>query len=268
MGDNLIDIDGSKIFYQKRGFGPSVLLLIHGAVGSTNDFVLQLDEESGLSKDEFTIVAFDLPCFGRSNTDNIKLPDDLKGDPTLEYYEFCAEIGAKLMAKLNHKTYSVGGWSDGARVACLLAIKHQSRVNSLLLWGFVPIMDELSCRAIARTRDTSIWDPQIKEYYSSVYGEQNFSDLWRKYVDFIISTLELTETFDIRDQLNQIKCPTLIMHGTNDPIVNFNEHVKPLEMQIYDSDIIQFNGLAHNIHQADPNRFNQILTTFVTSIRA
>lgn len=264
--NNFIDIDSMKIFYQSQGSGSSVLLLIHGAVGSTNDFILQLDEEYGLNKDEFTIVAFDLPCFGRSNVG--QLPGDLKDDPTLEYYEFCAEIGSKLMRKLDYKTYSVGGWSDGARIACLLAIKYQSRVDSLLLWGFVPIMDELSCRAIAKTRDTSIWDPQIKEYYSSVYGEQKFSDLWRKYVDFIISTLELKETFDIRDQLNKIKCPTLILHGSNDPIVNYNKHVKPLEMQIYDSDIIQFNGLAHNIHQADPNRFNQILTTFVTSIRA
>lgn len=172
------------------------------------------------------------------------------------------------MRKLNHKTYSVAGWSDGARVASLLAIKHQSRVNALLLWGFVPIMDKQSCEAVARTRDTSCWDPEVREFYSSVYGEQRFSDLWRKYVDFIVATLEYPVQFDIRQELYKIKCPVLILHGTRDPIVNFSEHVKPLEMQIYDSDILQFKGMAHNIHQADPNQFNRVLSTFVTSVRA
>lgn len=267
MGSNQMELEGMKIFYQSRGSGASTLLLIHGAVGSTNDFLLQFSEDCGLSKEEFTVVAYDLPGYGRSG--EVKLPDEkMKEEPSLEYYELCARIGATLMAKLNHRTYSVGGWSDGARVAALLAIKYQSRVDALLLWGFVPVMDELSCRAIARTRDTSTWDEQVREYYSSIYGEQKFSDLWRKYVDFIISTLELPERFDIRGELCKIKCPTLILHGTKDPIVNFNEHVKPLEMQIYDSDIMQFDGLAHNIHQADPDTFNQILTTFVTSVRA
>lgn len=192
----------------------------------------------------------------------------MKSDPTKEYFDFCANVGAKLMQKLGHKTYSVAGWSDGARVASLLAIKHQSRVNALLLWGFVPIMDKRSCEAIARTRDTSSWDPQVREFYSSVYGEQKFSDLWRRYVDYIVATLEYPVQFDIRNELCQIKCPTLILHGTKDPIVSFMEHVKPLEAQIFDSDILQLKGMAHNIHQADPGQFNQVLSNFVTSVEA
>ena len=212
---------------------------------------------------EFTIVTFDLPGFGRS-----VLPEDSKTDPTGDYFELCAQVGAELMAKLGYKTYSLGGWNDGARVASKLAIRYQSRVDALLLWGFAPIMDERSCGAIARTRDTSIWDPQVREFYSSVYGEQRFSDLWRKYVDYIVATLELPDQFDMRAELSKIKCPTLVLHGSSDPIISFKEHVKPLEMQIYDSDIMQFKGLAHNIHQADPDQFNQVLKTFVTSIRA
>lgn len=208
-------------------------------------------------------MTFDLPGFGRSEQ-----PKEIKCDPTLEYFELCTEIGAKLMAALKFKTYSVGGWSDGARVASLLATQWQSRVNALLLWGFIPIMDNQSTRAIARTRDTSIWDPNVRQFYSSVYGEQGFADLWRKYVDFIVATLDLPDQFDISERLSKIKCPTLVLHGSSDPIVNFTNHVKPLEMQIYDSDIMQFRELAHNIHQSDPNQFNQVLSTFVSSVRA
>lgn len=209
------------------------------------------------------MVALDLPGFGRSELDV-----EEKSDPTLEYFEMAASVAAKLMSKLNYKTYSLAGWSDGARVASLLAARHQSRVNALILWAFVPVMDKRSSEAIARTRDTSIWEPKALELYQSVYGEQQFSDLWHKYVDFVVQALELPERFDIRDELCKIKCPTLILHGSNDPIVNYQEHVKPLEMQIYDSDIMQFKGMSHNIHQAEPKRFNQVLTTFVTSLKA
>lgn len=237
------------------------------STGSYQDFDLQMDASSsgkGLSGDQFTIVAPDLPGYGRSEVfDEEKRQNCL---PTLEYFEMCAEVCAKLMSKLNYKTYSVAGWSDGARVAALLAIKSQSRVDALILWGFAPVMDKESCLATARVRDTSIWEPSILKTYSDVYGEQNFSELWRHYVDYIVQTLETPEQlFDIRDRLSSIKCPTLVLHGTNDPIINYRTHVEPIEMQIYDSQIKQFTGLAHNIHQADAQQFNQVLSKFVST---
>lgn len=224
-----------------------------------------MDNECGFSEQDFTIVAPDLPGYGRSEliSDNSK-----PCEPTLEYFQLCSDVCAKLMSELNYKTYSVGGWNDGARVAALLAIKCQARVNSLILWGFSPIMDQKSCLAIARVRDTSMWEPSILKSYSDVYGEQQFSELWRKYVDFVVKTLELPDTFDIRHNLCQIKCPTLVLHGSEDPIISYQDHVKPIEMQIYDSEIKQFNGAAHNIHQADPIGFNQITAKFVASIAA
>lgn len=231
------------------------------------------------SFEEFTIVAYDMPGYGeslpapaRKQRKYRQQPSEpvLDGDvlPSREYFELCANLGAKLMAHLRFKTYSVCGWDDGAKVACLLAIRHQSRCNSLLLWGFVPTMDDFSCNAVARTRDTSTWEPTALRFYSDVYGEAKFSDLWRKYVDFIVSTLEVENYLDIREELKLIKCPTLILHGSRDAIVNFKKHVKPLELKIYDSEIVRMRGLAHNIHQAAPDTFNQLLTTLVTSIKA
>lgn len=222
-----------------------------------------MDRELGLNPDEFTLIVPDLPGYGRSKL----ISADLKPcEPTIDYFELCASVCVKLMARLGYKTFSLAGWNDGARVAALLAIKCQSRINALVLWGFAPVMDESTCWATANTRDTSIWEPSILKGYLDVYGEQNFPDLWRHYVDSVVNSLESPKRFDIRQQLCQIKCPTLVMHGSDDPIVSFEQHVKPIEMQIYDSQIIQFNGLAHNIHQAEPKKFNQVLTQFVTSV--
>lgn len=220
--------------------------------------------DEGLDAVQFTVVAPDLPGYGRSEVfDEERRQNCL---PTLDYFEMCANVCAELMAKLKYKTYSVGGWNDGARVAALLAIKCQSRVDSLILWGFSPVMDKSSCLAIARARDSSVWEPTVLKTYSDIYGEQNFSELWRRYVDFVVLSLEnQEEQFDISDRLRAIKCPTLVLHGTKDPIISYRAHVQPIEMQIHDSHIEQFPGLAHNLHQADSSQFNQALTNFISA---
>lgn len=208
------------------------------------------------------MIAPDLPGYGRSEL----ISKELKPcEPTLDYFELCANVCAKLMEQLKFNTYSIGGWSDGARVAALMAIRWQSRCNSLVLWGFAPKMDKESCMATARARDTSIWNPKVLNNYSSVYGEQVFSEMWKKYVDFVVKTLELPEQFDISSRLSQIKCPTLVVHGSEDPIIDWTTHVKPIEMQIYDSQVKQLPGLAHNLHQADPACFNHLIGQFVAA---
>lgn len=212
----------------------------------------------GLSRKLFTIIALDLVGYGKSDSE--------ERDLSYHALERDAKICSKLMAELNHKTYSVCGWDEGARVAAILAIENQSRVNSLILLGFTPMMDEESSKAIGKTRDTSAWDKDILALYSDSYGEQRFSSLWRKYVDYTISNLESSDQFDIRDKLHKIKCPTLICYGTRDPIVNYSKHVLPVQENIYDSEIAEFKDAAHNIHQARATEFNEMLTKFVLSV--
>lgn len=172
------------------------------------------------------------------------------------------------MRHLNYKTYSVLGWSDGAKVACLLAIKHQSRVDNLILWGFTPYMDKKSCQAIGKTRDVDIWDTTVLKSYQDSYGQEQFADMWHRYVDFVIASMEFEERFDIRHRLSTIKCPTLVLHGENDPIVDYEQHVEPLDYLIYDSNIQTFPSASHNLHQAYPKKFNQVVTQFITCTRA
>lgn len=221
-------------------------------------------DKSGLDREQLTVIAYDLPGYGRS-----ALPAEWAQrslDPTRDYYEMAARIGAKLMSQLGHKRFAVGGWSDGARVACLLAIECQSRVDALLLWGFSPLIDKHSCEAIARTRDTSAWDKRVLEPYTSVYGEQRFGDMWRRHVDYLLASLELSEKMDISEDLRKIKCPTLVLHGAKDPIINFEQHVAPLDMKIYDSEIMQLKHASHNLHQAHAGEFNALFTRFVTGV--
>ncbi|KAG9510099.1 Valacyclovir hydrolase [Fragariocoptes setiger] len=253
------DIDGIKIYHEIHGNGPSTLLLIHGSVGSTKDFDLQL-RKGGLNLDEFTVVAVDLPGYGRSKPPVREFSNDL--------YETDAEAMMKLMKELNFKTYSVAGWDDGAKVAAFIAIKYPGRVNCLILWGFVPHLDDHSCRAIGRTRDVELFDPVALEYYESVYGYDEFVEQWHKYVDFIVSSMRTKKRYDMREKLTKIKCPTLIVHGDIDPIVDYNLHVKTTETLIPDSFVVHFNTASHNIHQSYSNHFNEVMSGFIISTRS
>ena len=39
------------------------------------------------------------------------------------------------MAALGHEEFTVFGWSDGANIGSLLAIKYPERVSKLVVWG-------------------------------------------------------------------------------------------------------------------------------------
>lgn len=91
-----------------------------------------------------TIIAPDLPCYGKCELahDELKLCES-----TSDYSHLCSWRCSELMAQLGFRTYPVAGWNDGSRVAALLAM--------------------------ARSRDTSIWEPSILKSYADVHGEQH-----------------------------------------------------------------------------------------------
>lgn len=233
----------------------------HRRAGSTNDFSLQFaGEDFSLDEQQLTVVAPDLPGHSRSAA-----PDDAKCEPSIEFFELCSRVCVGLMAKLGHRTYSVGGWSDGARVATLIAATSgaSARVNSLLLWSFAPIMDRQFVAAIARTRDTKTWPRQALEFHTKSYEEAKFGELWRKYVDYCVSSLEAPPTFDLGELAQHIKCPTLLLHGSEDPFVSCAQHVLPLESRIPDSQVLRLAGARHNYHQSNPKSFKLIAERFV-----
>lgn len=67
-----IEVDGLRIAFQRRGEGPS-LVLLHGGLSDGREWRRQLDDLS----DAFTVVAWDAPGCGRSSDppETFRLPD-------------------------------------------------------------------------------------------------------------------------------------------------------------------------------------------------
>lgn len=167
------------------------------------------------------------------------------------------------MDKLGYKLYSVLGWSDGAKIALLLAIKHQAKIDKLVVWGVVPYVSDYDLKAVSITRDTSVFAPKSRELYVKAYGEDLFEILWHKHVDFCASYYDHKEhVWDVRKEMRTIKCPTLILHGDKDPLIDKN-HPYTTEREIADSRLVRFPNGSHNIHQAFPEEFNKAVTEFL-----
>lgn len=167
------------------------------------------------------------------------------------------------MEKLGHKLYSVLGWSDGAKIALLLAITNQARVEKLVIWGVVPYASEYDIKAVSRTRDTSVFHPISRDLYIGAYGKELFEQLWHKHVDYCVSFAgNATAIWDIRERMKTIKCPTLILHGDKDPLIDKN-HPYTAERIIADSRLYRFANGSHNIHQTYEKEFNKVVTDFL-----
>lgn len=61
------DINGWPVHYEKWGNGDSVVLMIPGAIGTgRTDFLPQLEGSNKLDMQKYTLVAVELPGWGRS----------------------------------------------------------------------------------------------------------------------------------------------------------------------------------------------------------
>jgi len=134
-----------KIHYEQVGDGAQVLLLIPGAIGSTrSDFSAQLNETSGLSRDEFTIVAIDLPGYGYSRPP--------ERDHSAEIYYQDGRVCAALMDKLGHRIYSVAGGQTAPRSLSL----SPSRIPAALRSSSCGV-----CSPMERITPSLPWDEHV-----------------------------------------------------------------------------------------------------------
>uniref|UniRef100_UPI00398E96D1 valacyclovir hydrolase isoform X3 n=1 Tax=Pristiophorus japonicus TaxID=55135 RepID=UPI00398E96D1 len=118
-------INGVHLHYQQTGKGDRGVLLLPGALGSSQtDFGPQL---KSLNKERFTVVAWDPRGYGHSIPPQREFP--------LDFFHTDAKDAVDLMQALDFKKFSLLGWSDGGITALIAASKYPSLVHKLVVWG-------------------------------------------------------------------------------------------------------------------------------------
>ncbi|CAG2169073.1 unnamed protein product [Oppiella nova] len=252
------DINGYPIWYEKFGTGSDVVLLIPGALGTgRSDFKEQLEGPHAFDLKRYTFVAVELPGWGRSRPP-IRAYD-------LDVYHRDADCCFKLMENLGHQTYSIIGWSDGAKVALLMPYLNPNRITCSVAIGIFVRATKQTIAPLMLTRDTKRWPKEQYDTYLEIYGDEDtFQLVWDQHINFCRVAMKVCGDglhLVPPETLRQIRCPVLLVHGDKDPLIAL-EHPLYCKENIPDSVLHRFPGGSHNCHQVFAAEFKKVVQNF------
>jgi valacyclovir hydrolase len=168
------------------------------------------------------------------------------------------------MRELGHRRFSVLGWSDGANAACLLAAAHPDRVAHLVIWGGNSYITAEDLRKWEATRDISKWSQKMRDAMAPVYGLEELQRMWTRFCDGM-QRLHAERAGDVcRRALPAIRCPTLVMHGMKDPMID-GVHPHRFAQEIKNAVLYTFPDGKHNIHLRYSKEFHATVAKFFTA---
>ena len=201
-----VELNDIKVYYEIYGEGDPVLLL-HGNSGSIKTMVYQIPE---LSK-HFKVIAVDSRAQGKSTDSNKEIT-----------YTLMASDMNELIDKLKLGSVNVVGWSDGGNIGLELAFAHPEKIKKLVTFGA-----NFTYQNFMAAPDSVAMDPNdsliiktagllkiYKEGYDKIPADikKKLSNLTEKYPNFT------------KEQLKQIKVPTLVVAGDHD-IINLDQTI-------------------------------------------
>ncbi|XP_072366092.1 valacyclovir hydrolase isoform X2 [Scyliorhinus torazame] len=249
-----IEVNGVHLHYQQTGKGDHPLLLLPGALGSSQtDFGPQL---KSLNKERFTVVSWDPRGYGRSIPPQREYP--------LDFYHTDAQDAVDLMKALHFRRFSLLGWSDGGISALIAASKYPSLVRKLVVWGANAYLTPEDIKLYNSVRDVSKWSEKMRKPLEEMYGAETFAKTWAAWIDGVSEIEKRSDGNICKEVLPQVKCPTLIIHGEKDPMMP-GFHADYLHKHIKGSRLHVMAEGKHNLHLRFAEEFNSLVEEFLMS---
>jgi pimeloyl-ACP methyl ester carboxylesterase len=243
-----VELGGISCYFEEAGTGDPVLLL-HGGYCSIETMRPQIDDLS----DRYRVLAFERPGHGRS-------PDR---DGTISFDAMLAETVAYLRAMQVDRAHVIG-FSDGAILGHLMAIRHPERVRSLIaISGNVDpsvgtdLAEEELALAMPRsaieglTRDYNRLSADGPEHGEIVFGK--LMEMWKR------------EPNITREELRTIAAPTLVMGADHDLIPL--EHTVMIRSTIPDAQLCVIPNASHMLMTDRSDLVNLALSEFLESVK-
>ena len=272
-----VQIDNFRIHYVTAGSGPP-LLLIHGANIGWGQWYPNIAE---LAK-HFKVYALDLPGSGYSTSIDFR-----KSDPEKCFVEVVYKfIKIKNLGHINIIGHSIGGW-----ITIKLALKEKEIVDRIVLvnplgfsryvpWRYRPMSIYLFAKIISKTAMRPS-RKKMEEFLISVL--ENSSPLAEKFVDyfyenvknsklshpllFVNSTLRyfrMKEELLLLKDLSKINHSTLIISGSDDPLIPFNKTFKAFGL-IPNARVEIFLNTGHVPSIEKSEKFNALVIDYLIS---
>lgn len=199
---------------------------------------------------KYNILIIDLPGFGSSDEPN----------EVWTIYDY-AECVNYILKELKMKDPIIIGHSFGGKIALCYALKYKTKKLVLLASPYrknikKDTMKMKAYKALKKVPGLNKLENVVKKYVGST-DYKNASVMMRK---VLVTHVNL----DLTEELKNIKCPTLLIWGTNDQAVPF-EDAKVLEKIIPNCGLVTYEGNTHYAYLERLSQTISILDSFIGS---
>jgi pimeloyl-ACP methyl ester carboxylesterase len=235
--------NGAVMWYERFGAGPPVILL-HGGLANSAYWGNQV---RFLAKDH-TVIVIDSRGHGRSTRDDRPYT-----------YELMASDVVAVMDALKIEKAPVVGWSDGAIIGLVMAMKHPEHLTRVL--AFAANMDPSGVKPdMLSTPTFGGFAKRGEAEYDAV------SPTPGHYAEFekAIEKMWDTEPNYTAADLGKIMVPVVIADGDHDEAIK-REHTEYLARSIPGARLVILPGLSHFAMLQDPAAFDSTLQSFLSA---
>jgi pimeloyl-ACP methyl ester carboxylesterase len=270
-----VPIDGSEMTYVDIGTGPP-MVFVHGLGGSWQNWLENIPHFAATHR----CIAMDLGGFGES--------EPVAGDVSIERF---ARSVAELLETLGIASAVVVGNSMGGFIALELTIRFPQLVERLVLVSAAVLWQEYRRakplvavagategtlgRAIIGLQPRLASRPRLRAVAlraGGFYAPQKLSrELQRELIltarrtEGFLPALQALASYSLRDDLEQVRTPTLIVWGDRDPLVGVS-HARELERLIPGAEPpLVYERTGHVVMAERPRRFNADVEQFLAT---
>ena len=238
-----VDHDGARIWYASYGSGSPVILL-HGGLGHSGNWGYQVPT---LVISGHRAVLIDSRGHGRSTR-------DLR--PFM--YELMASDVVAVMDALHLEKAAFVGWSDGACIALILAMKASARVAGVFYFGCN--MDPSGAKEIV---PAPILDRCFGRHAKDYAQLSATPDQFKAFVAAVGLMQKTQPNYSARD-MAAIHVPVAIVQSEHDEFIK-PEHAEYLARSIPGAKFILLSGVSHFAPLQRPEQFNRVMQAFLAS---
>ena len=270
---DFVDVGGVRLFTLTIGDGPDVIVL-HGGPGAHHDYLLPQYDDLAIGR---RLRYYDQRGGGQSPVDR---------DTDVGWRAHVGDLES-LLAHCEIGEATVLGYSWGAMLAMLFATEHPTRVARLALVSpaaasidgrkaFEDRFAERSRRPEIVTAREQLQSSGLRDTDPEAYRQRTFELSVAGYFNDIANVSNMTplrvtgrtqtavwkslKEYDLRESLARLSIPTLVIHGTHDPIPIDTSRETAHLLQ---ADFVEFTQSGHVPHVEEREKFVATLNGFL-----
>lgn len=220
------------LYYTEKGFG-TPLVLLHGNGENGEYFKNQIDYFAK----KYRVIAVDTRGHGKSP----------RGNKPFRLETFADDLKS-FLDENNLKRVNLLGFSDGGNIALIFTLKYPDYVNKLAVNGANLFPSGLKAGFLL----------PVKLLYGLFYFPARFNKKVKRRLELL--ALMAKEPDILPEQLNDIKCPVLVMAGTCDLIKE--KHTRLIAGSVPNSRLCFLKG-DHSIAKTNSLEYNKTVEKFL-----